>query len=137
MLKSLKFHHVGIAVSDFERSLQYYHLLGYKQFNKNIVRDELQLVDLILLKHDFHPDIELVRPTSSKSPISNYLKNSNISMYHFCYEVDSFNEVVDKLKKEFRIFNVSKPKPAILFNNRLVAFYYINNVGLIELLQTT
>ena len=33
-----------------------------------------------------------------------------------------------------RIFNVAKPKPAILFNNRMVSFYYIPSVGLIEFL---
>jgi len=137
MLKNLEFHHIGIAVTDFEKILTYYQLLGYRKFNKDIVRDEWQLVDLILLTHDFHPDIELVKPINSKSPVSNYLKNTNVSMYHFCYEVDSFSEVIDNLKAEFRVFNVSKPKPAILFDKRLVTFLYINNVGLIELLQKT
>jgi methylmalonyl-CoA/ethylmalonyl-CoA epimerase len=55
-------------------------------------------------------------------------------MYHYSYEVDSFEEVEKELKKSFRVFNVSKPKPAILFDNRLVSFYYIIGVGLIELL---
>jgi methylmalonyl-CoA/ethylmalonyl-CoA epimerase len=134
MLENLEFHHIGIAVSDFKKIIAYYKLLGYKEFNKAVVRDELQMVDLMLLTHDVHPDIELVKPFSNQSPVKNYLKNNDTSIYHFCYEVDSFAETFDNLKKEFRVFNVSKPKPAILFDNRLVTFYYIHEVGLIELL---
>jgi hypothetical protein len=135
MLENLEFHHIGIAVNDFKHSLLYYKMLGYKELNKNIIRDKLQQVDLILLRHDVHPDIELVKPFNDKSPINNYLKNNNVLMYHVCYEVDSFSEVVHSLKENFRVFNVVKPKPAILFDNRLVAFYYLHGVGLIELLK--
>jgi len=60
-----------------------------------------------------------------------------VSHFHWHRGVDSFSEVIDNLKAEFRVFNVSKPKPAILFDKRLVTFFYINNVGLIELLQKT
>jgi len=135
VLENLKFHHIGIAVSDFEKIASYYCSIGYKKSNESIIRDELQVVDLILLIHDVHPNIELVKPFNEKSPINNYLKGSDVAIYHFCYEVNSFSDVIKKLKKNFRIFNVSKPKPAILFNNRLVAFYYIHGVGLIELLE--
>ena len=135
ILQNLKFNHIGIAVKDFEKVASYYCSIGYKKSDQSIVRDELQVVDLMLLIHDTHPNIELVKPFNEKSPINNYLKDNDIAIYHFCYEVDSFSDVINKLKKNFRIFNVSKPKPAILFNNRLVAFYYIHGVGLIELLK--
>ena len=135
VLENLKFHHIGIAVSDFEKITSFYCSIGYKKSNESIIRDELQVVDLMLLIHDAHPNIELVKPINEKSPINNYLKDSDVAIYHFCYEVDSFSDVIKKLKKNFRIFNVSKPKPAILFDNRLVAFYYIHGVGLIELLE--
>jgi len=135
ILQNLKFHHIGIAVKNFEQIAAYYYSVGYEKYNKSIVRDELQVVDLMLLVHDAHPNIELVKPYNENSPINNYLKNDDVAMYHFCYEVDSFSGVINELKKNFRVFNVSKPKPAILFDNRLVAFYYIHGVGLIELLK--
>jgi methylmalonyl-CoA/ethylmalonyl-CoA epimerase len=136
MLDNLNFHHIGIAVKEFDQAVSYYQSLGYKKQNHDIVRDELQRVDLILLKHITQPDVELVRPIDEKSPINNYIKNSDAVMYHTCYEVESFSRVINELKKNFRVFNVSKPKPAILFNNRLVSFYYIYGVGLIELLKS-
>jgi methylmalonyl-CoA/ethylmalonyl-CoA epimerase len=134
-LSSLDLHHIGIAVRSFERSLAYYSLLGYERVNDSIVRDELQFVDLIMLTHKLQPDIELVKPYSSTSPVNKYLKDHGISIYHFCYEVEDFESTIKDLKSKFRIFNVSKPKPAILFNYRPVTFYFIHEVGLIELLQ--
>ena len=133
-LEDLKFHHIGVAVKDFEKSLKFYAILGYKKVNEDAVRDELQKVDLYLLEHKNHPSIELVKPYNMESPIEVYLKENDNQIYHYCYEVPDFDEVVKELKKSFRIFNVAKPKPAILFNNRMVSFYYIPSVGLIEFL---
>ena len=56
-------------------------------------------------------------------------------IYHTCYEVDVIGQDVEVLFKANRAICVSKPKPAVLFNNRLVSFYYVSNVGLIELLE--
>ena len=131
----LKFHHIGIAVKDFKKSLEFYKMLKYKWFKSKIFRDKKQKVDLILLKHDHFSNIELVNPYGSSSPILNYIKDVDNRIYHFCYEVNSFEKTEKKLKKKFRIFNVVKPTPAILFNNRLVSFYYIDKVGLIELIK--
>ena len=134
-LDNLPLNHIGIAVRDFDKSLNFYCLLGYKKMHPEVVRDELQTADLIMLTHDSMPNIELVKPYSEKSPINNYLKENDSVIYHLCYEVKSFDKIVKELKKEFRLFNVSEPKPAILFDYKLVAFYYIKGVGLIELLE--
>ncbi len=134
-LDNLPLNHIGIAVKEFDKSLNFYSLLGYRKMHPKIIRDELQIVDLIMLTHSTLPNIELVKPFSSKSPVNNYLKENDSVIYHMCYEVKSFDNTVCELKKEFRVFNISEPKPAILFNNRLVAFYFIKGVGLIELLE--
>jgi methylmalonyl-CoA/ethylmalonyl-CoA epimerase len=134
-LDNLTFNHMGIAVSDFDKSLKFYSLLGYQKMHPVIIRDKLQGVDLIMLTHDSLPNIELVRPYSEKSPVNNYLKEHDTEIYHLCYEVESFDNVLKELKKNLRVINVSEPKPAILFDNRLVAFYFIKGVGLIELLK--
>lgn len=131
---NLKFHHIGVAVKEFNKSLDFYKLMGYQKVNEDIIRDELQEVDLYLLKHKTHPAIELVKPYNENSPVNIYLKENDNNIYHYCYEVSCFEEIEKDLKKQFRVFNVSKPKPAILFNNRLVSFYYLHGVGLIELL---
>jgi len=87
-LDNLTFNHMGIAVSDFDKSLKFYSLLGYQKMHPDIIRDKLQGVDLIMLTHDSLPNIELVRPYSEKSPVNNYLKEHDTEIYHLCYEVE-------------------------------------------------
>ena len=133
-MEKVKFHHFGLAVKNFSKSIQFYKNLGY-HLTEAIV-DPLQNVELVFCTHKIHPSIELVKPINSDSPIMNYLIKNNEIIYHTCYEVINITEGINLLFPNIRVFCVSKPKPAILFNNRLVAFYYVNNVGLIELLQS-
>lgn len=128
----VKFHHFGLAVKKFSEALKFYKYLGYN-FTKPIY-DPLQDVELILCTSNNQPSLELVKPSNEKSPISSYLKKNNEIIYHICYEIDNTFEI-NNLFSESRTICVSKPKPSILFDNRLVSFYYIKNVGLVELLQ--
>jgi methylmalonyl-CoA/ethylmalonyl-CoA epimerase len=133
LMHAARFHHFGLAVKQFDRPLQFYRNLGYQASDP--VYDPLQGVELILCTADHQPAIELVRPVAENSPIDNYLAKNNEMIYHTCYEVDDFEAGKDFLFAKNRAICVSKPKPAILFGNRQVAFYYVNNVGLFELLE--
>jgi len=130
--QTLWFHHYGLAVKDFSKALTFYQQLGYDCTEPVI--DFLQNVELVLCTSKNYPTVELVKPINDKSPIINYLNKCNEMIYHICYEVEKIEDV-KKLFPNNRVFCTSKPKPAVLFNNRLVSFYYINDVGLIELLQ--
>jgi methylmalonyl-CoA/ethylmalonyl-CoA epimerase len=132
MNNSIKFHHFGLAVKTFENALNFYKNLNYLCTSPII--DKQQNVELILCTSKIFPSVELIRPINNRSPITNYLKTSNEITYHTCYEIDN----VDDIKFLFlnnRAICRSKPQPAILFENRLVSFYYLPNVGLIEILQ--
>ena len=128
----LSFHHYGLAVKHFSKALSFYQQVGY-DFTEPVI-DLLQNVELVLCTSKNYPTVELVKPINDKSPIIMYLNKCNEMIYHICYEVEKI-ENVKKLFPNNRVFCTSKPKPAILFDNRLVSFYYINDVGLIELLQ--
>lgn len=135
----VKFHHYGLALKKFDSAVEFHNNLGYK-CSKPIV-DPLQKVELILCTSDKNPTVELVKPISDQSPINNYLKNYNEMFYHVCYEIDNFEKCIEKIfpkesqKKNLKTVVISSPKPAILFNNRLVAFYYVEDLGVIEVLQ--
>ena len=129
---NLIFHHYGLAVKHFTKATIFYQQLGYDCSEPVI--DLLQNVELVLCTSPNYPTVELVKPINEKSPIINYLKNCNEMIYHICYEIDNIANV-KKLFPNNRVICTSKPKPAILFDNRLVSFYYINDVGLVELLQ--
>ena len=79
--------------------------------------------------------LKVLSITDGMVVINNYLKKNNEMIYHVCYEINDSEEDLRRIFGKNRAICVSTPKPAILFDNRLVSFYYINDVGLIELLQ--
>ncbi len=129
----IKFHHYGLVLNTFEDAIRFHENLGYS-CGKEIF-DELQNVMLLLFTSSIFPTVELVKPVDGTSPINNYLKKNNEMIYHTCYEIDTTKISINEFFAQNRFICVSKPKPAILFNNRLVSFYYLNSVGLIEILE--
>lgn len=129
----LNFHHFGLAVSDFDSAERYYKMCDY-QFTPPIT-DKLQNVIVKIGHLENSPSIELVKPYGNSSPIKKILKLNMETIYHTCYEVKKIEEAVRKLRQDFRLIRTVSPRPALLFDNRLVGFYYIRGVGLIELLE--
>jgi hypothetical protein len=130
---AIVFHHFGLALKDFRSALLFYKNLGYMCTDPII--DTLQNVELILCTSKVFPTVELVKPINERSPITNYLRKNNEIVYHVCYEVCDPEMDIKRLFSCNRAICVSKAKPAILFDNRLVSFYYINNIGIVEVLQ--
>jgi methylmalonyl-CoA/ethylmalonyl-CoA epimerase len=132
-MSNIVFHHFGLAVKSFSKATAFYKNLGYQATEP--IYDPLQDVELVLCTSETQPAVEFVKPVGDESPVSNYLNKNNEMIYHTCYEVDVIGQDVEVLFQANRAICVSKPKPAVLFNNRLVSFYYVSNVGLIELLE--
>ena len=130
---AIEFHHFGLAVKDFNDALLFYKNLRYMCTDPII--DTVHNVELILCTSKMFPAVELVKPINDQSPITNYLKKNNEMLYHICYEVCNPELDIKTLFSCSRAICVSKPKPAILFDNRLVSFYYLDNIGLVEVLQ--
>jgi methylmalonyl-CoA/ethylmalonyl-CoA epimerase len=128
----MKFHHIGIAVNCIEITKKYYEDIGYH--SSSIIFDNKQHVNLCFLNKKDSPTIELVAPVDEKSPVVNILKKNGVTPYHTCYEVDNIELEIKKLKEQGYVM-ISKPKPAIAFNNRFICFLYNKNIGLIELLN--
>jgi len=132
-MNNVSFHHYGLVLKTFEDAIRFHKNLGYL-CGKEIF-DELQNVMLLLCTSSVFPTVELVKSVDETSPINNYLKKNNEMIYHTCYEIDTKKIFIKDFFAQNRFICVSKPKPAILFDNRLVSFYYVNNVGLIEILE--
>jgi len=134
-MDNIRFHHFGLAVTGFERAITFHKNLGYTI--EDPIIDEIQNVRIIMCRSTKFPDVELITPINELSPVNNYLKKSSEIIYHVCYEVDSIKNDLKYIIAGCKSYCVSKPKPAILFNNRNVTFYYIIGVGLIEVLEST
>lgn len=129
----IRFHHLGIAVKSFEKSVLYYNQLNYEC--SEVVIDKLQNVELIYCRSIYSPDVELIKPIDEKSPVFSFLKKCDVQIYHQCYQTTDLAKALEFLNKSNKLFCVSQPKPAVLFNNSKVSFYQIPMVGLIELLE--
>ena len=135
-LKGVKFHHLGLALRDETRALVFLSQLGYDTGKK--IYDQEQNVYVRLCTASGQPAVEVVMPGEGKTPLDPFLKLQPEMLYHTCYEVDDINNFLNGL----RAANVSTaviapPKPAILFDNRLVSFHHIRGYGIVELLEAT
>lgn len=130
-------HHTGLAVTSIEEKLPFYiNALGMKQLTE-IKHDPIQKVRVVLLGYtedESHPPfIELVEPSGSNTPIDRFLKQ-NISIYHYCIEVPDINKALQTVR-EHKALIIQRPVPAVLFNNRLIAWILTPDKYLIEFLQ--
>lgn len=128
----LRFHHIGMAVYDFEKSMPFYEAQGYQK--KVEIYDPEQNVEVAVLKHVVSPCVELLAPHDEKSPINNILAKSGSTPYHICYEVKNIEDAIAYLRKE-KFLPVSKPKVSNAFDNRRVCFLIKKDVGLIEIIE--
>jgi hypothetical protein len=100
------------------------------------VYDELRKVNLSFLKHPTNEAmIEIVQPISEGSEAHGLLQKYNNNFYHLCFEVDGLHEEISRLSSDGFVL-VSKPMPAVAFENRLVAFLASSGTGIIELLES-
>ena len=132
LFRDLQFHHYGIAVRSFKEALKFYKNLDFK-LSKKII-DKVQNVEIILCTSKNYPAVELIKPINKKSPISKMVEDKETSIYHVCYEAKKKNFDIKKFLRNFDYVCISKPKPDKLFQKRYTGFYFIRNIGLIEIL---
>ena len=125
----MKFHHVGVACRNIEEGVANISKIHQVIKKSQIVFDKEQNAELVLLTLSDGTNIELI----SGKPVETLLKK-NITYYHLCYEVDNIDLEIERLVND-HAFLISPPKPAILFDNRKVAFLNVS-YGMIELLSS-
>jgi len=125
----MKFHHIGIACKNIDEEIA--NISKIHTFTKQTgkVFDEQQNAELVLLTLADGTNIELI----AGKQVESFVKK-NITYYHICFEVDDILAEADRLVAEGALL-ISPPKPAVLFDNRLVAFLNVS-YGLIELLNS-
>jgi methylmalonyl-CoA/ethylmalonyl-CoA epimerase len=132
----LHFHHFGLAVRKMASTLAVLRGLGYQCDEP--VYDELQEVNLVWCEHDDMPAVELVSPTGAPGPVDKILEQSAESVYHLCFSSDSIERSLAAMKDDgIRVIPVVDTKPAVLFQNRLVGFYQVKGLGLIEIVENS
>lgn len=132
MLDTFRFHHIGIATDNIERTAKYYLEAGYVMTEKTY--DPVQDVNIVFLTKDSMPVIELLEPGSPNSPVSKTLERSGVSTYHLCYYVEDIDVALRELKKKC-FLPLFRPVEAVALENKRICFLFNKEVGLIELIE--
>src|SRR5574344_2148248 len=133
MLSSMKFHHIGVAVKDIEKTAAVYVQGGYEQSITTF--DPVQNVNICWLTKDGMPIVELLAPVDETSPVCKTLEKSGVTPYHTCYIVENIDAAVAELRK-MKYVVVAKSVEAPAIKNSKVCFLFNKNVGLIELVES-
>jgi hypothetical protein len=128
------FHHFGLAVRSPASAFQYLKTIGYREGLE--VFDPLQRVNVAMRHHVEMPDVEVIWPGTGPSPIDNLIERNGSMIYHLCYLASEADRALAALTAAgLRIRTISSPQPAVLFGGKRVSFYYIDGVGLIEIIH--
>jgi methylmalonyl-CoA/ethylmalonyl-CoA epimerase len=131
-----RLHHVGIAVPSIEAALpKYLSSLGASKQTEIIV-DPLQQARVIFLITNpaEYTTIELVEPAGERSPLRRFVEVTGGGLHHLCYEVSDM-EVALLQSRSCKSDVVSRPKPALAFAGRSIAWIMTPGRLLIELLE--
>ena len=123
----MKLHHIGYVVKDIG---QYEKNLIVEKKIKELF-DPVQNSNMALYLNYSDSLIELIQPLNEESFTYNFLHKNGSSYHHLFYEIGSESElkgVVDDQK----LIKVKGPIPAVLFDGRMVWFYYSRNKQIVE-----
>lgn len=130
----LEFEHIGVAVSSIKECFNSFGNLFELKEDAEIYEDTLQNIKISFINLA-GVKIELIEPLDKdkKSPVDNIIQK-NISYYHLCFSSVNLEDEVSQLVKRGAV-EVVKPIPASAFSSRKIAFLYVKNLGLIELIE--
>ena len=130
----MKLHHVGIVVPKIRDSLG--EITKFLSFETISIPTMIgsQKVNVCFLKMG-QSYLELIEPTSSDSPVTNFVSKGG-GFHHLCFEVKDINKEISDLEKKGAKIIV---KPVKGFEDRIVAFVMLTmkntKCNLIELAE--
>lgn len=104
------------------------------QWTGDIIHDPIQRVRVSFLSlPGTKVQMELVEPAGEKSPVLAFLRNGG-GLHHICYEVDDCDQELSAMRKRGAMI-VRRPKPAVAFGGRRIAWALTSEKLLVELLD--
>lgn len=128
-----KIEHIGIAVKDFNVSINLYeNLLGINCYKKEDVSSESVTTAFFKIGES---KIELLGATSPESVIAKFIDKKGEGIHHIAFEVSDIFLEIERLKKLGFVFVNDVPKKGA--DNKLICFVHPKNTNgvLIELCQ--
>lgn len=115
-----KIDHIGIAVKDLKKSLEFYEeILGIKCVGEEVVEDQK-------VKTAFLPigdtEMELLESTADDGPIAKFIEKRGEGVHHIAFKVDNIDAKLEELKdKGIRLID---EKPRLGAGGARIAFLH-------------
>ncbi|WP_111670322.1 methylmalonyl-CoA epimerase [Algoriphagus litoralis] len=130
-----KIEHIGIAVSDLEKSNELFaRLLGKEHYKTESVDGEGVETSFFQVGET---KVELLQASRPDSPIAKYLERKSEGVHHIAFDVEDIHAEVKRLKEAgFEILNETPKQGA---DNKIVVFLHPRSTNgvLVELCQNS
>ena len=123
--------HIGYVTKKIEKTIASFSILGYEA--GEIVNDDTQKTRICFLRKKGEVSLELVEPYPENETMLKMLKKGT-TPYHVCYTVPDVNLAFEQLQ-ESGFTPLFSPVAAPAFDNRLICYFWKNDMGLIEIVE--
>jgi methylmalonyl-CoA/ethylmalonyl-CoA epimerase len=134
MASALRLHHLGFVVADIATAMPAFVRSMAAEWDGEIFEDPLQRAKVAFLTtRPGDARIELVQPVGDDSPVRRFLQERG-GMHHLCYEVRDLEAELTAFRSRGAAI-ASRPKPAVAFGGRRIAWVITSEKFLVELLE--
>jgi methylmalonyl-CoA/ethylmalonyl-CoA epimerase len=131
----LRLHHVGFVVRSIEPAASNFARSLNATWEGEIFHDLIQKVKVSFLSTPGSDvKLELVEPVGDHSPVRAFLENGG-GLHHMCFEVDNCEATLAVVRQRQGMI-VRRPRPAVAFNGRRIAWALTAEKLLIEFLES-
>ena len=130
-----RLHHVGFVVASILNEVDGFAHSIQASWNETIIHDPQQKARVTFLQPACSTDalIELVEPAGDGSPVLQFLQNGG-GLHHLCYEVPDLEACLEQMRRAGAVI-VRRPRPAVAFANRRIAWTITKQKLLLEFLE--
>lgn len=129
-----RLHHMGFVVASIQASGTPFALSVNGSWTKEIIHDPIQRVNVsFIYLPGTEVQMELVEPAGEISPVRAFLQKGG-GLHHICYQVADCEQALDAMRQRGAMI-VRRPKPAVAFGGRRIAWVLTSEKLLVELLE--
>jgi len=130
----LRLHHIGFVVSSIEQAMPGFVRSMMAESGRSF-EDPLQKAKVAFLTtRAGDAQIELVEPLGDDSPVQRFLQQAGGGLHHLCYEVADLEQELADFRSRGAVI-AKRPKPAVAFGGRRIAWVITREKLLVELLE--
>lgn len=130
----MKIHHVGMLVADVAAGQALIEKFLHAERQSEPIDDPLQSATVQFFSAG-GVTIELIAPLGEKSHLRNVLSRAGEHLAHLCYETPDLDGEIARMRQAGALL-ISR-KPAVAFGGRQVAFLFLPNKMVVELLAAS